>query len=95
MALVRRNFVVNIMILFCIVATSKARNSLTLQAEKELSLENTPAIRKDLKVLPSPTNNALATENNKNLFDAYSKSIHQIECSGPSQGGGGHGEISC
>ena len=93
MALVRRNFVVNIMILFCIVATSKARNSLTLQGEKELSRENTPTIRKDLKVLPSPTNNALATENKKNLSDAYS--IHQIECFGPSQGGGGHGGIDC
>ena len=93
MALVRRNFVINIMILFCIVATSKARNSLTLQGEKELSRENTPSIRKDLKVLPSPTNNALATENKKNLSDAYS--IHQIECSGPSQGGGGHGGIDC
>ena len=62
MALVRKNFVVIIMILFCIVATSKARNSLTLHVEKELSLENTPAIRKDLKVLPSPTNNSLPTE---------------------------------
>ena len=98
MALLRKNFVVIIIILFCIAATSKARNPLTVHGEKELSLENTllsPAVLKALKVMSSPTNNALATPDKKNLFDPYSKSIHQIECSGRSQGGEGHGGIDC
>ena len=98
MALLSTKFVLILTILICIAATSKARNLLTLQGENELSLENTllsPAVLKALKVMSSPTNNALATPDKKNLFDPYSKSIHQIECSGRSQGGEGHGGIDC
>ena len=89
MALLSTKFVFILTILICIVATSKARNLLTLQGENELSLENTllsPAVLKALKVLPSPTNKALGTSNKKNILDAYSKAGRQIESSEPSCG---------
>jgi hypothetical protein len=89
MALLCTKFVLILTILICIVATSKARNLLTLQGENELSLENTllsPAVLKALKVLPSPTNKAPGTPNKKNIFDAYSKAGRQIESSRPSCG---------
>ena len=78
MALLRKNFVVIIMILFCIAGTSKAGNPLTLHGEKELSLDNTlflPAVLKAPKVLPSPINNALATANKKILFNVIPKAF--------------------
>jgi hypothetical protein len=79
-----------------LAAISKARNLLTLQGENELSLENTllsPAVLKALKVLPLPTNNAHPMPIQKNILDAYSKVGRQIEKSGPSCGGQGHGGI--
>jgi hypothetical protein len=93
MPLLSTKFVLILTILICIAATSKARNLLTLQGENEPSLENTllsPIVLKDLKVLPSPTNNSHQPPIKKDNLDAYSKAGHQIEESGPSCGGPGH-----